>query len=151
MSLEEDKRSREAVGQFLERIPDMTKEEAENALWDILMSMQGQTFYTSKGLEFSYQIKRRRNGTLGGELLVTRKENSKTITKSSVFMAFWKALQVQQEMGYVKGPKALGGFGASYLYPIFLRLGLIQEAGYKNVSLFDLLDAEGSGKEKYGG
>lgn len=80
MSLEEDKRSREAVGQFLERIPDMTKEEAENALWDILMSMQGQTFYTSKGLEFSYQIKRRRNGTLGGELLVTRKENSKTIT-----------------------------------------------------------------------
>lgn len=66
-------------------------------------------------------------------------------------MAFWKALQVQQEMGYVKGPKALGGFGASYLYPIFLRLGLIQEAGYKNVSLFDLLDAEGSGKEKYGG
>ena len=30
-----------------------------------------------------------------------------------------------QELGCVTGPKQLGVFGASYLYPVFLRLGII--------------------------
>ena len=31
--------------------------------------------------------------------------------------------------GVVKGPKALGTFGASYLYPIFVKMGLIKTTG----------------------
>lgn len=36
-----------------------------------------------------------------------------------------KGQQIQQEQGCVSGPKKLGSFGASFLYPIFLRIGFI--------------------------
>ncbi|MCD8191017.1 MAG: helix-turn-helix domain-containing protein [Clostridiales bacterium] len=84
---------------------------AEN-LWEALLLFQSCPFHTAKGLEFSYTIK-------GGELFVSRKE--KSITRSSVEMAFRRALA----LGEVSGPKKLGVFGASYLYPVFLRLGVI--------------------------
>ena len=65
-----------------------------------------------EGLKFSYKIH-------GGEMIVDRK--AKSITKSSIILAFQKA----RKMGVVKGPKALGNvFGASYLYPVFLRFGV---------------------------
>ena len=47
----------------------------------------------------------------------------KSITQSTVVMAFHKALDME---GKVKGPKKLGTFGASYLYPLLLKLGVIQ-------------------------
>ncbi|MCC8076232.1 MAG: hypothetical protein LIO95_09905 [Clostridiales bacterium] len=81
-------------------------------LWEALLLFQSCPFHTAKGLEFSYTIK-------GGELFVSRKE--KSITRSSVEMAFRRALA----LGEVSGPKKLGVFGASYLYPVFLRLGVI--------------------------
>ena len=37
-------------------------------------------------------------------------------------MAFRKALELG---GAVAGPKKLGTFGASYLYPVFVRIGVI--------------------------
>ncbi|MGN0357515.1 MAG: hypothetical protein ACI4E0_06840 [Blautia sp.] len=83
-------------------------------LWERLKEMQGELFYTSSGLEFTYRIK-------DGELFISRKE--KSITQSTVVMAFHKALDME---GKVKGPKKLGTFGASYLYPLLLKLGVIQ-------------------------
>ena len=56
-------------------------------------------------------------------MFVDRKE--KSITKATIMLAFQKALQIQNEQGCVSGPKKLGSFGASYLYPIFLRIGFI--------------------------
>ena len=56
-----------------------------------------------------------------GELFISRKE--KSITQSTVVMAFHKALDME---GKVKEPKKLGTFGASYLYPLLLKLGVIQ-------------------------
>ena len=56
------------------------------------------------------------------ELVVSRKEQSKTITRSTVNMAFENAVAVQKEEGCVKGPKRLKVFGASYLYAIFVSL-----------------------------
>lgn len=47
----------------------------------------------------------------------------KSITQSTVVMAFHKALDMD---GKVKEPKKLGTFGASYLYPLFIKLGVIQ-------------------------
>lgn len=84
--------------------------------------LAGGTFLTAKGLSYTYTIRERRDGALGGEMFISRKE--KSITQSTVFMAFHKALELG---GIVKGPKKLGTFGASYLYPVFIRLGLIRQ------------------------
>ena len=63
--------------------------------------------------KFTYKIK-------GGEIFISRK--SKSITQATVFMAFRKAMDLE---GSVTGPKKLGTFGASYLYPVFVRIGVI--------------------------
>lgn len=89
------------------------REQAEDVLWDTMALFAGQIFYTTKNLEFSYLIK-------GNELFVSRKE--KSITRATVNMAFRKALELGDK---VTGPKKLGTFGASYLYPIFRCLGII--------------------------
>lgn len=84
-------------------------------LWQVIRLHQGEKFYTAKGLEFTYS-------TRGAEMFVDRKE--KSITKASVKMAYDRA----EELNWiVTGPKKLGCFGASYLYPIFLELGLIEK------------------------
>ncbi len=94
----------------------------DQALWQALIAWQGRTFMTAKGLEYTYTIRERRDGALGGEMFISRKE--KSITQSTVFMAFHKALELG---GIVTGPKKLGTFGASYLYPVFIQLGVIRQ------------------------
>lgn len=91
-------------------------------LWEALCIMENHTFYTAKGLEFRYVIR-------GYEIFVDRKVNSKSITRSSVEIAYG-ILQDRIRAGEqiplsVKGPKKLGVFGASYLYPVFIELGII--------------------------
>ena len=103
----------------------------DSALWDALIAWQGEMFYTAKGLAFTYSIRERRDGALGGEMFIGRKE--KSITQSTVFMAFHKALELG---GSVEGPKKLGTFGASYLYPVFIRLGVIRPPEPEQTSLF---------------
>lgn len=85
----------------------------EELLWEALMLFQGTSFYTAKKLEFTYTIK-------GNEMFVSRKE--KSITRATVNMSFRKAVAMD---GFVSGPKKLGTFGASYLYPVFIKLGVI--------------------------
>lgn len=109
----------------------------DELLWNILLVYQESVFYTSSGLPFSYTVKRKKNGEYSGELLVSRKESSKTLTKSSVFLAFHKvldAIEIQKTEGVpelifpeYRGPKAIGQiFGISYIYSIFWKLGLIR-------------------------
>ena len=100
--------------EFRAKLSILTESEQEDALWSILIYLQGCVFLTSKGLKFTYKIK-------GGEMFVNRK--SKSITQATVFIAFRKAVELR---GDVAGPKKLGTFGASYLYPIFVRLGVIR-------------------------
>ena len=84
-------------------------------LWDLLYDYEGYTFHTVKGLEFTFHIK-------GHELFIDRKE--KSITLSSLR----KALSVAKEYNFiVSGPKVLGIFGASYIYPILLEVGIIRK------------------------
>lgn len=92
----------------------------EELLWEALMLFQGDSFYTAKKLEFTYTIK-------GNEMFVSRKE--KSITRATVNMSFRKAVAMD---GFVSGPKKLGTFGASYLYPMFIRFGIIKNDGNKN-------------------
>lgn len=78
------------------------------------MAFQGYPFKTSKALSFTYKVK-------GGELFFTRKE--KSITRATVDIAFKRALELGEN---ATGPKKLGVFGASYLYPVFMQLGVIK-------------------------
>lgn len=87
----------------------------EDEVWEQIKELQSEVFVTAKGLKYSYHIK-------GGEIFVDRKE--KSITKATVLIAYRKAKEL---FGIVSGPKQLGVFGSSYLFPVFLRLGIIQE------------------------
>ena len=42
--------------------------------------------------------------------------------------AGYRAVELMKETGSVTGPKQLGTFGASYLYPVFVRIGVIRAA-----------------------
>lgn len=110
----ERKKKCEEFSSCLPTLAGQSRQEQEAALWSMLVYLQGCVFLTAKGLKFIYKIK-------GGEMFVNRK--SKSITQATVFMAFRKAMELG---GVVPGPKKLGTFGASYLYPIFIRLGVIQ-------------------------
>ncbi len=87
----------------------MEKEE----LWQEIARHAGETFFTKKGLPFSYAIR-------GGEMFVDRRE--KTITRS----AFEKAYDKLQKGG-IYGPKALGMYGAPYIWGVLSRLGAAQK------------------------
>lgn len=99
--------------------------DAEVYLWKTVTAFERYPFLTAKGLRFSYAIKRGKNGQTTAEIEIDRKE--KTITKATICLAFRMALEIQKREGYVSGPKKIGGFGASYLYPMFLRFGIIRQ------------------------
>ncbi|MFR8947270.1 MAG: hypothetical protein ACLVH3_17040 [Blautia obeum] len=76
------------------------------------------------GLPFRYKLKVGKNGEYNRELLIDRREKSKSLAWSSVVLAFENSKRISEE---VKKPKALGDIrGVSYIYPILWRLGLIR-------------------------
>jgi hypothetical protein len=87
-------------------------------LWETLIAFEEYPFKTATGLKYSYTVK-------GNELFVSRKE--KSVTRASVNIAFEAAVRLQREGIRITGPKMLGCFGASYLYPIFIRIGVIRD------------------------
>lgn len=90
---------------------------SEEQLWEALERYQGTDFYTAKGLQYQYTVK-------GGEMFVSRRE--KTITKATVILAAKKAAALQMEGKSVDGPKKLGVYGASYIWPVFRKIGVIK-------------------------
>ena len=113
-------------------------------LWRCVIAFQGYTFITSgrgsrQGTKFTYEVSK--SGSAGGrhyegelvegygnEMWITtlpdkvRKE--KSISRSTVDLALRTALKKE-----IKGPKALGIPGAaSYLYPMFIRFGVINSS-----------------------
>lgn len=98
----------------------------EDALWDVLVMLEGREFETAKHLNYSYSIK-------GYEIFVSRKD--KSITRSTVNLSLWNAMELQKAGLPVSGPKKLKTFGASYLYPIFQEIGVIVPAEMEQLSL----------------
>ncbi len=86
-----------------------------DTLWERLEAYQERPYYTSRGLSFTYILR-------GGELFIDRKK--KSLTKATVGVALQNAKELD---GIVAGPKKLGCFGSSYLYPVFLEMGIIQK------------------------
>ena len=94
----------------------------EQHLWKCVVAFQGYRFKTISGLPFSYKIKTRRNGELTKELWIDRREGSKSLTWSSILLAFEKT----EGKPLVKRPKALGDIrGVAYIYGMFYQFGLI--------------------------
>ena len=107
----------------------------ESNLWELLIKHQGSSYYTSRSIPFTFFIKTGKDGKPGGELFIDGHDTvwrQKSITRATVIAAFRKGLEVQAAEGCVSGPKKLGTFGASYLYPIFLSLGVISAPAQKN-------------------
>lgn len=98
----------------------------EDALWDALVMLEGKNFETAKHLHYSYSIK-------GYEIFVSRKD--KSITRATVNLSLRNAMELQKAGLPVSGPKKLKTFGASYLYPIFLELGVILPDKVEQLSL----------------
>ena len=106
-------RRRIAVCERLMR--EINSPSAEECLWDAIVAYAGYPFVTEKGLPLKYAVE-------GGEIFFNRK--AKSVTKATVMKAFHQARMSQELEGGVSGPKKLGTFGASYLYPVFLRIGV---------------------------
>ena len=116
-------RRKKAFKDFCEIMKTLSKNEQEEKLWELLEIMQGCLYQTvgrrkTEGLRFKYSIR-------GGETFIDRKE--KSITKSTVLVAFQRALEIQNSEECVGGSKKFATFGASYLYPVFIRIGFTQK------------------------
>ena len=95
----------------------------EQNLWKCIVAFQGYRFKTISGMPFSYKIRTGRNGELTKELWIDRRESSKSLTWSSILLAFEKT----KGKPLVERPKALGDIhGVSYIYGMFSRFGLIE-------------------------
>lgn len=75
---------------------------------------------SQRGLPFTYKMKTNAAGEKLGEMIVDRR-GGKTITRGTVVLAYKKALELG---GLLTGPKKLGVFGASYIYPVFVEIGV---------------------------
>jgi len=109
-------RNRKAMVDKLAAEIETWVEPTKDLLWETITTFEDYPFRTAKGLRFYYTVK-------GNELFISRKE--KSVTRSSVNMAFETVVRLQREGSEITGPKMLGCFGASYLYPIFIRIGVI--------------------------
>ncbi len=104
-----------AVKKLQETLEQGDRKTVERQLWDTIVVFENYPFMTSRKLRFHYTVK-------GGELFVDRKEKSKSITKSSVMLALESVLDQGRT---ITGPKKIGTFGASYVYAMFRRFGII--------------------------
>lgn len=84
----------------------MRRKMTADSLWSCICKRQGETFYTKKGLPFTYYIK-------GGELFASRRERS--ITRSTFEAAYQKMMEAPEQM---TGPKKLNVYGAPYVWAI---------------------------------
>ena len=100
----------------LEQVRNQQKNLSVELLWRVLCALEQDFFYTVKGISFTFIIR-------GHEMFVNRKE--KSITQATVGLAAQRVLEKQAQGMVITGPKKIGTFGASYLYPIFQQIGLI--------------------------
>ncbi len=111
-----------AVRQLALALDDGNLPHIDEKLWNALVAFEGYPFKTAKGLRYYYTMK-------GNEIFFSRKE--KSVTRASVSIALEKAMELQKTGTRITGPKMLRCFGASYLYPVFQRLGVIRDGEEK--------------------
>ena len=97
-------------------------------LWKCVEIFEGYRFKTVKDLPFIYELKRNRKGVASGELFFSRK--NKGVTRATVELAYDRVVLAREKQGVdvpkLNSPKRLNVFGASYLYPMFIRFGIVE-------------------------
>lgn len=107
-----------------EKIKILQEDPSEENLWQAIIAFQNVSFRTVTGLPFRYQLKVGKDGTWNKELFIDRREHSKSLSWSSIQLAFQNAGKLT---GEVSRPKLLGDIrGVSYIYPILWRFGMIK-------------------------
>lgn len=105
-------------------VSDLKENCTEENLWKCIIAFQGYPFSTSSGLPFTYTLKIGRNGKFTKELFIDRRENSKSLTWSSVKIAFGRVMEKQGTV--FDRPKAIADVrGISYSYSLLWRFGII--------------------------
>lgn len=136
-----------AIQQLQTSLSTGTVEEQKLSLWKAICLFQDYPFTTigrgkeKKGaIKFKYTVSapgsaggRHYNGEavpgFGNELWISTggEQKKKSISRSTVDLAFHNALEEQDREGFVSGPRKLGVPGVrSNLYAIFLRFGIIK-------------------------
>lgn len=105
-------------------VEKLAAEPTEENLWNCIVKFQGYNFHTVSGLPFTYSLKVGRAGEFTKELFIDRRENSKSLSWSSVRIAFERVIENPDTM--FDRPKAIGDIrGISYIYSLFWRFGVI--------------------------
>ena len=121
--LQRYRKRKQAVQKVMELLMYGTEEEVIEAVWNAVCWFEGYSFETVQGLRFHYKVG-------GKELFFSRKE--KSVTRATVDKAVKTVLELQRQRKEISGPKKLNCFGASYLYPVFMRIGLISKTQFKS-------------------
>ena len=111
---------------------ELQEELSEKKLWECLKLYQGFKFYTVSELPFTYMIKIGKNGGYTREFIVDRRSESKTLTWSSITLAFNNAIGLKGKV--IHRPKDLGDIrGVSYIFPVLYYFGAIDMVDEKLV------------------
>ena len=122
------------------------QEDASLHLWHLIIDHEGATFVTTgrgsrPGVEFTYEVSRTTGaagrhyqGTsipgYGNELWIITgagERKKKSISRSTVDLAYRNAVEEQEREGFVSGPRKLGVPGVrSNLYAMFVKFGVIR-------------------------
>ncbi|MBR1477547.1 MAG: hypothetical protein IJ608_06260 [Lachnospiraceae bacterium] len=93
---------------------------AGNDLWETIKNKEGETFYTKRGLPFTYSIR-------GRELFTDRRERSITeSTFNNALLRLKADADAEGTLQRLNGPRALNMYGAPYVWAIFAGIGLIK-------------------------
>lgn len=117
------------------------------ALWQLIILNEGKTFKTTgrgsrPGIEFTYEVSRTTSAAgrhyagqsvpgYGNELWIITlpdgERKKKSISRSTVELAYRNGLKEQEQSSFVSGPRKLGVPGVrSNLYAMFVRFGVIR-------------------------
>lgn len=102
----------------------------EETLWNTIKVFSGYFFETSEGERFCYSVS-------GDEILISKRKES--ITRVDVNLAVEEILELN---GVVESLQNMKVPGAGYLYPVFLRFGLIRRKGESDGHLSDMVNIQ---------
>ena len=88
----------------------------ENDFWERFCACAGVEFETMRGLKFTFRVR-------GNEVFFDRK--AKSITRATIVKAYQQAKYLVANNIPLKKTKQLSTFGASYLLPVLVSLGVL--------------------------
>ena len=100
----------------------MDERELNECLWQELVARAGKQFETHKGVPFTYYIKEDRSGETSGVMMIDGK--MKKLTRATILLAYHRVRDLQEAHGCVSKPGKIGVYGDTWLYPVFLDIGI---------------------------